>query len=478
LALALYRPGWCFLLFIGTIPLENIDLAPPQLGIAIRPYQFFGALAILAIIIRLASQRLHFKLIKPVWYDWLVIILVLGGFLSIIAAPDKISSFRLSIIIGTFAALYYLVRNYIQNIEDLKKAIPFFLSSSVIVVSYGIWQNWAYLHNLASFEVMPGRANATFTEPDWLGIYLVLLTGIAYTLIYYFQLENGDTSKRIFNFQFSIYKFQIFNYLLLTATFILLIITVSRSAWLGAFAVYAIFVSIFFIGSREERWKWKETAKLKLKIISCLLISILLVYVFHLTNFQLFNRAESTGTGLQKITISCDQNINLPEKIQNVSELGKYNCRFIKLEEIQSEKDQGKFVTEIYRSDPNVQTRSEIYQKSWEQIRNHPILGIGWGSIGDILGKDERGAVLNSSNIFLETYLGAGILGFLALVILLGYILIKSIKNYFYAENDLQKVINLFIIISWFAIIIPNLFNTGIFLGIFWVWIAVAQVKS
>ena len=135
-------------------------------------------------------------------------------------------------------------------------------------------------------------------------------------------------------------------------------------------------------------------------------------------------------------------------------------------------------MTEISRNDPNVQTRSMIYQKSWNEIKNHPILGIGWGNIGSVLGRDERGTPLNSSNIFLETWLGAGILGFLTLIILLGYILLKSIRNYFHAEDIMQKIINLFVIVSWFAIMIPNLFNAGIFLGIFWVWLGVTFIKE
>jgi O-antigen ligase len=133
---------------------------------------------------------------------------------------------------------------------------------------------------------------------------------------------------------------------------------------------------------------------------------------------------------------------------------------------------------EIYRQDPNVQTRSEIYQKSWNEIKKHPILGIGWGNIGSILGKDERGTPLNSSNIFLETWLGAGIIGILCLVIFLTHILYSSVRKYYYSSDDSSKLINLFFIISFFAIIIPNLFNAGIFLGFFWVWLAITQINN
>ena len=485
LALALYRPGWAFLFFVGTIILENVNLAPAELGLTIRPYQFIGTLTIVAIVIRIFSGKLNFKLVKLKWLDWLIIIFAISSFLSIINSSNKLISLKLSIILATFIALYFLVRNYIQNLEDVKKIIPFFLSSSAVVMFYGIWQNVRFSSGLRNFETMPGRPNATFTEADWLGIFLVLFISVIYILIYL-----------IFNFQFSIFKqfsrlkfliTKILLFLLLTSCFVLLILTVSRSAWLGALAMTFIFLFTVFtnlkfnprnLSADEAGWQWKKTIQMKLIIISALLIAIGTVYLFHLTNFQLGNRVQSTGTGLQKITISCEKNINLPESINNITELEKYDCRHINLEEINSEKSQGKYVAEIYRKDPNVNIRKEIYQKSWAEIKNHWVLGIGWGNISEILGLDESGTPLNSSNIFLEVWLGNGILGFASLIILFSYIILSAVKRYFFAKDLEEKVFGLFLIISWFGIVIPNLFNAGIFLGFLWVWIAIAQSKN
>ena len=489
LALALWRPGWAFLIFCGIIPLENVNLAPVSLGIAIRPYQFAGALIVLSILARLASGRLNFKLAKLKLPDYAVALMALGGFFSLVTAPDKIASLKLEIIFLTFVMLYFLVRNYVQSIEDVKKIIPFVLSSSIVVALYGIWQNIIFLHGGNSFEVMPGRPNATFTEADWLGVFVALMIAVIYSLIFYFNKKRSESlgDAQIFNFQFSIFnKFSNSNdqiilsgfYIILTILYVALILTVSRAAWLGAFVSYVIFVLVFFTDLKFKHWRWKETSFLKLKIVSALVIAILAVYIFHLTNFQLGNRLQSTGSGEQKITVSCDQDDVLPESISEVSELEKYSCRHINLEEIEEEKAAGKIVTEVKRSDPNVNIRAEIYQKSWVQIKNHPISGIGWGSIGSILGRDGRGAILNSSNIFLETWLGAGILGIFGLLGILGYILFSAVKNYFYTKDNLQKALALFIIVSWFSLIVFNLFNAGMFLGFLWVWLAVAQAKN
>jgi len=477
LAFALWRPGWAFLLFCGTVPLENINLAPVSLGMTIRPYQFIGGILILALVIRKLTGRLNFKLPRFNLADWAVVILVIAGFLSAIGTSIDVpmmAPIKLSIILFSFAALYFLTRIYIQDIPDLKKTIPFFLSSTIVVALYGIWQNIVFLRGGNSFEAMPGRPNATFTEADWLGAFIVLMTAVIYGIIYYFSKNKSEKSYA----KYQILNTRYFLYIILTILYIILILTVSRSAWLAALVAYIIFVLIFFTDLKFKNWQWKTTSILKLKIISSLVVAILIVFVFHLTNFQLGNRVQSTGSGLQKITVACDHETNLPESIKDVSELQKHDCRFINLEDIENEKVAGKIVTEVYRDDPNVSARAEIYQKSWSEIKNHPVLGIGWGNIGSVLGQDGRGVTLNSSNIFLEIWLGAGIVGILGLLVIFGFILFNSIRNFFHAQDFTQKTFYLFLLVSWFGIIVFNLFNAGIFLGFLWMWLAVAQAKD
>jgi O-antigen ligase len=264
------------------------------------------------------------------------------------------------------------------------------------------------------------------------------------------------------------------------AVFVALILTVSRSAWLGALFVTIIFLFAIFTQLRisPKSWQWRNTVRIKIPLIVSLLVSLALVFVLHLTNFQLFNRAQSTGTGLQKITVACMQNTVLPEKIGTVSELAQYGCRHIDLEDIQKEKAAGNFVTEIFRTDPNVNIRSVIYQKSWAEIKAHPVLGIGWGNSGSILGSDESGHALNSSNIFLETWLGAGILGTIALILILFYSLFRGIKFFVNGGSAAEKTLGIFLILGFFAFLVTNMFNAGIFLAIFWVFLATAGLKN
>ena len=488
---ALYRPGWAFLLFVGTIALENINFAPVDFGLMIRPYQFIGALVVVALLIRLIARRLNFSLEKPKWYDFLVIVIVAGGFVSAVGAPNRALSLKLSVICASFAVLYFLTRSFIRDIADLKKIIPFFLTSSLVVILYGIWQNISFVRGLISYEVMPGRPNATFPEADWLGIFLVLLIAVAYVIIFYYgkRLTENDTPE-ISNFQPPIsnkipnHKFQKFaQYLLLILSYILLILTVSRSAWLGAVAATFIFLFLILTNLKfnPEFWRWKDFGVNLAGIAISAIIVVAVVYFFNLTSFQLFNRVQSTGSGLQKITIACSPRAELSEVeslrvVGDVSELEKFGCRHINLEDIEKEIGLNNIVKEIYRSDPNVNIRKEIYAKSWQAIKKNPVLGIGWGSIGKILGTDERGASLNASNIFLEIWLGAGLLGFLAFVALWAYILLRNVLNFLNTDDPEEQAFALFVIGSWFGLTIANLFNAGIMLGFLWLFMAAAMV--
>lgn len=480
LAFALYRPGWAFMFFVGTIALENINLAPEKLGIAIRPYQLIGGLLFLAIAIRFFSKKLYFKLAKLGWADYLVFLIPLASLLNIFNSQSPKAELKFALILFSFAVIFLLVKNYIQNSYDLKKSLPFFLSSTFIIMLYAFWQNVRFAKGLNAFSVMPGRPNSTLTEPDWLGFYLVLVIACIYALVYFFTQKSDDEKiARRVNI------FAIYFYLILA--FALLLISVSRSAWLGTAAMTIVFLVAIFTNLKFSfrEWQWKLTIKIKLGIIGAFLLSLGTVYFFHLTTFQLFNRAVSTG-GMQKITISCDSDCKDAKfcvstggtTIRDVSELAQYGCHQINLEEIDAEKNQGKFVTEINRNDPNVSVRAEVYRKSFAQIKTHPILGIGWASIPQVLGKDARGANLNSSNILLETYLGSGVIGFLSLVILLGAIVIRALLSFF-RETDLeQKTFALFVLTSWIGLVVFNLFNAGVMLGFFWVWLGVASALS
>jgi hypothetical protein len=492
LILGLYRPGWTFVFFIGTLALENINIAPASLGLSLRPYQFFGSITILAILVQIFSKRIFFSLPKFHWYDAMPILFALGGFLSAFGALNKGASFKQAIIAMSFVALYFLVRIYVQSLEDVKRIVPFFLSSGFIVMIYAVWQNMRFLSGGNAFEIMPGRPNGTFYEADWLGMYLVFLLSTILSFVYSINKNNFSKRFRVLS--------NLCSYFYVTFIFVVLILTVSRSAWIGALIVVLVFLKSnllrYYFEVREKKHgagkvfleiiklqkiQWEKTGFQLMWLTFSFGISILLVNMVPLTRFQLANRVVSTS-GLQKITVACTSALSseTPKLIPNstiasLDELVNYGCRHINLEDTEKEVGAGFMVMEVYRPDPNVSIRSVIYRKSIEQINKHVLFGLGWGGISAVLGQDERGAGLNASNIFLEVWLGSGLLGLVSFVIVLGFILVFSIVRFFSVQYEVKSSVALvFVMIGWCAVVFPNLFNSGIFLGFVWTFLAIA----
>jgi hypothetical protein len=223
---------------------------------------------------------------------------------------------------------------------------------------------------------------------------------------------------------------------------------------------------------------FQEVFSFGMAITISFVLALSVVFFFHLTSFHLFDRASSTASGLQEITIACDQNSSisvLPEKIANTEQLSQWHCRHIMLEEIGSEQAAGKFISTVYRDDPNVAIRKEIYVKVKEQIMNHPVSGIGWGSIASILGTDERGAGLNASNMFLEIWLGSGIIGLLAFVVFWFGTAIMALRKFFQSVGT-ERFFLLFFLSSWVGITVFDMFNSGILLGFFFLYLALGTL--
>jgi O-antigen ligase len=342
------------------------------------------------------------------------------------------------------------------------------------VAGYGFYQVLADRFGFRSFEVMFGRPNSVFAEPDWFGVYLCFALAVFLSAIYYYK--NMELRKRSINL------------LLCGLVFFdttLVILTLSRSAWMGAVAVLVIFALISIFKKKEKIVMDREGMKSIAAVLSIVLLSFVIIWTGKLSKFDIFDRARSTATSQQKITIACEKNSQIPASVVNAEELSKYGCRHINLEEISLNKSQGKIVAETFRKDPNVLTRTVIYQKSWEEIKKHPILGIGYGSITQSLGSDPRGAGLNESNIFLQVWVGSGVLGLLAFVAFIGYYFIYAFRRVSpvcpmnkiigcpVAKDDFEKSVNIFMALGLTALIIPNLFNAGLLMGPFWLGLAI-----
>lgn len=469
---ATYRLGWTFLFFVGLIPLEIIDIAPTFFGgLALRPYQWVAGILFLALGTRFLFGRLPFRLFRPIWTDVLPVLMALGGFLALLNAPEKGMALKQALVVVSFVALYFLGRIFFRTLYDIRQALPFFLVSSIFVFGYAVWQNIRFLFGQESFQVMVGRPNATFSEADWLGMFAVVVLGIVLGLLFRYRMMHGQSWKRLKE------RGQlVFLSLLLLLTLLVLILTMARSAWLGAVGLAgAFFLTLVFGNGWGELRVGLKNALLPLATLTLSFLGALgLVYFFTLSPFPLLSRIQSTG-GLQSITIACEQDSRLPvtlEKIENLEQLSEWHCRHIMLEEIAAEEQAGRFITTVYRDDPNITIRRGIYSDVVEILRAHFLMGIGWGTLSTLLGTDERGAGLNASNVFFEVWLGSGLVGVVAFVVLWSTMLFFSFQQYRQSEGIGEKALALFLFSTGVGITVFDLFNSGILLGFFFLFLS------
>ena len=487
-----FRPREMFWIFVVTLPFENIIISPEMIPFSVRPFQAVGGLLFLAVVILWLLKKLDFQLLslKKIcivcqitnreacqkippkkafnFFDRFVFLLPIFGLIAIFNALNRDISIKQTLVLISFVLLYWLARNFLQNRKKIYEVLWFFVIGSEAVILLGLYQAFAQKFGWPAFEVMSGRINSTFSEPDWFGVYLVFLLAIILLLRLVFQ--NSRNNTMITSWKFSQIS-QIFLNVYFFFVFLCLFLTVSRSAWLG-FSVI-LFLYYFFqffsykfpIGDYQLRYR-RILADISITA-SLLALVIFFAISTNLSSFHIANRAVSTFSGMQKITVSCLAGSFLPEKINSLEQLSQYNCKHIDLEEIEKEKESGFEIREIYRPDPNVEIRKNIYQTILGEIKKHPILGQGLGSSGVILGQDERGMGLNTSNIFLESFFSLGIIGLLIILFLFFYPLYFCGKNIF---SKIGKERDLFVVLLILAFLIPNFFNAGLFLGFLWIF--------
>ncbi len=506
-------PRQIFWLFLAVLPLENIILSTSDMPIAVRPFQLIGVVLVVVLVLSsvFKNKKIKFKVLRPTLpslaifrlekiptkdnqiylnpVDRLVIFLGIASLIGAQFSPDIKVSLKLSLVLFSFLGFYWVARNFTRNFKHLLEGIWFFLVGADAVLIFGFYQKIAEKFGWISMQVMERRINATFTEPNWLGAYLVFILALFLGLKYVLKLLRKDSrslgraAQRFSQMSVGSWPMLKISQVVINGyVFVIiaeLILTVSRSAWLGAVVVLITYVVIVFL--KESVVKAVQTvffASIKIGVI------IFLLNFFGLSDFHLANRATSSASGLQKITISCQSNvvkqhIENGAEIANVQELVNYGCQHINLEEIELEKANGGIIKEVYRPDPSVSVRKAIYKKSLREVKKNWLFGQGLGSSGSFLGKDDIGHSLNSSNIFLEVLISMGIAGLTIFILILitpfviGLKLLQ-IKSKEYA-NKPKEVIAVFLLLTFFAILIPNLFNAGFLIAFFWIWLAMVM---
>ena len=467
LLFALYRPRLSFFALVFFLPFEIINLAPVELGLALRPYQLLTVTTLLAIVLRIIGGKMNPRKIHFIGLDALPVGVLVGSLLAVPGALVPSIALKQSLILLSFLTLYIVARIFLKSAKVREEALCFFYGGALVVILLTFWQNIQDKYGNVSHMVMVGRPNSTFFEADWLGFFLAVVVVLLLGEWVVGTRKNQDTLRErlALGARFG----------LSVLAMMALVLTVSRSAWLAfTVGVGTLFVVEGYRVIRGER-KWQKYLIKILLVAGLTCISLALVFLLNLTRFQIGERAESTTNGYQSITVACEKEIALPERIESTEALASYQCEHITLEAVGAWRQAGKSIQKTERPDPNFSIRSQIYQQSWDVLKAHFIFGIGLGNSSQFLGADERGAGLNTSNLFLETWLGSGLLGGLSLFLLwlvLGIRFVYGIVRGSYPERYMLGLAILF------GMTVFNVFNAGMFLGSFFFILALLVTYS
>lgn len=452
---ALYRPQLVWQLVVFFLAFEVPKFLLVAGSIDIRIYQA-ALVALMTATLVLCVQK---KILPPAprWFDGALALVIVGALITFWLRGLPLENSKDIIILLSFAALYLLGRFYLRKKKDIRTLFVTLITSALVVTLYALYQMVAFQKNWQTYMVMSGRPNSSFEEADWLGFFmgtvaLITIVAALHMKRWYQEIVLGAA---------------------LLFFLIVLIVTVSRSAWLGFGAGVGILGIIlayeYFSGFIHARARdTRAIIKFFVGGPIIFLLALISIYCFSLTRFELSDRLVSTGTGEQVITVACAKESVPPVFVSDIQELPRYGCQHINLEEQEFYQAQGYVLAEVERPDPNINIRKNIYQETKSILKDHFFLGIGWGESVKVFGTDDRGAGLNSSNLFLEVWLGSGLIGIFGFLLFWLGILV-AIGNRLVHKREMTEGywLSIIMLLIWVQATIFNLFNAGLLSGAF-----------
>jgi O-antigen ligase len=156
---------------------------------------------------------------------WLIVILTF--FASVYFSPDKVNSFKLALNILCNAAIFTMAIVLVRSVSDYKKWILIIFASSIIPVLYSFIDIAR-----GGFPNPHGfRISSTFSHPNILAFYLVLMISIGF----YIWKSKLLIEK----------KWLVILPVYLLVMVVLLLLTKTRSAWLGLAAFFFIYACLY-----------------------------------------------------------------------------------------------------------------------------------------------------------------------------------------------------------------------------------------
>lgn len=440
------KPLFWTLIFL--IPFEIYKLDVIQGILSLRPYQIIEFILLIFLAFYYFKRKIKPKeLLVPFRspISKLLAVYFVVSLISLINSPDLKNGIQETLVLLSFLAIYWLVLFFIRTSKDVKNIFIVIIASGVMTAIIGLVQTLAYKFGLELIEVMPGRPNSILPEPDWFGLFMVFVFAVLLSLQY--TIKSEDEVLWI-----NLLKNKYVYYIIQCLFFVSIILALARASWLAGIALIGLYVFLIFIDKNNH---FSLAFIQGTKILTVFLISLGIIYVFGLTPFSLKNRFLSIATGEEIHAVIIDK------------ETGKEIT--IKKEKVKEYKNKGIEVIAKKVNDINFLKRKESFSNNSDIILKHPLLGIGFGGISSVFGQG-----VNASNIFMEIWIATGVIG-LIIFGLIFYLIFREWLVFFIKKRGKNNQPYLFfIILGLVVIIIPNIFNSGLFLGFFWVYLGIA----
>ncbi len=296
---------------------------------------------------------------------------------------------------------FFIIITTLKNLKELLTAIIILVSSTVISAFIGLYQYFFNpLFGNASLWVEMHRINATFTDPNSLGVYTVMLLPLFVSLMIFFKKWFIKLIIGIFFIPFLIN----------------LSLAGSRTAFMGLLISLMIFIILGLWKAIEKlNMKFKRPARYKKVLLWLVTIAVLVVLVLSIFNFvpALFKKVESHNILVERIN----------------SALDKFNNAF-------KNKDLG--ALSMISGD-----RKILWEQAVNMFKDYPVSGIGVGAyvielpnyyIKSGIADYRKSLVDYSGNYYLQFLSELGLPG-LILILFIFFIIIKKAFVYFKTQK-------------------------------------------
>jgi len=307
-------------------------------------------------------------------------------------------------------ALLFIIFNIIKSRKDFITSLIVLLSTCPIVIAVGFYQHFINPYfGTSTFWVNAGRINSTFTDPNALGGYIILLFPLFISLIIFLKKWYLKLAAGLFLTVFIYFSF----------------LCGSRSAFVAMFITITLFIITGLSIALRFFIKKKVKAPNKSVLISAGIVILLIIII----SSSFLGILLKTGT-LDKIDEFEGTGIILADRV--VETIGDYYT---------SLKSEG-----FRRAYIDISSGREIlWRQAYYMFRDHPVSGVGQAAyfieLPDYHRRYHRGFhILDfTGNYYLQILSELGLVGII-LVLFIFFLIIKKPVKYLLNKNRNKKL--------------------------------------